>query len=93
MEQLPEQTFFTDPALDRAMGMIMTLAAELHVTRDHVRVLEALLVDKGVLEEGEVARFEPPADLEAEWTLDRDAFIAALMENVQGRQASRGLRS
>ncbi len=45
MNSRPEQTFFADPAMDRAMGLIMTLAAELYVTRDHVRVLETVLVD------------------------------------------------
>ena len=30
----PEQTFFPDPALDRAMGVIMALATEVYVMRD-----------------------------------------------------------
>ena len=30
----PEQTFFADPALDRAVGMIMALATEVWVMRD-----------------------------------------------------------
>ena len=87
----PEQTFFADPALDRALAMIMTLGAELYVTRDHVHVLEALLVSKGVLEPDEVERYAPdPAAAEAR-SADRDAFVHALMANVQGHQVSKGV--
>ena len=31
----PEQTFFADPALDRAFGVVMALATEVWVMRDH----------------------------------------------------------
>jgi hypothetical protein len=91
MHPRPEQTFFSDPSLDRAMGMIMTLAAELYVARDHVRVLESLLVEKGVLEATEVAQFAPSAEEQPAWDQDRDAFVSALMANVEGRQQSTGL--
>ncbi|MBT6276563.1 MAG: hypothetical protein HOI95_20810 [Chromatiales bacterium] len=85
MDSRPEQTFFEDPAVDRAIGMIMVLAAELYVARDHNRVLESLLVDKGILDADEVARFVPNASQAAAWETERDAFVAALMANVEGR--------
>jgi len=31
---IPEQTFFPDPALDRAFGVVMALATEVWVLRD-----------------------------------------------------------
>ena len=90
MKQRAEQTFFPDPALDRAMGMVMTLAAELYVARDRLRVLESVLVERGVLEPGELERFEVPPSQQAEWDADRDAFVKALMDNVRGVQVSKG---
>ena len=91
MTTRPEQTFFTDPAMDRALAMIMTLAAELYVTRDHAKVLEALLVEKGVLEPDEVEGYTPDGDAVRARDADRDAFVRALMASVQGRQASKGI--
>lgn len=85
----PDQTFFDDPAIDRLLGAVMTLAAELHVTRDHVRVLEKLLVDKGVLGADEVAAFTPDAATAAGWDAERDAFVANLMGALQGMTHAR----
>ena len=39
VERGPEQSFFADPALDRAMGVIMALATEVYVLRDRLRAL------------------------------------------------------
>ena len=79
-----DQTFFNDPAVDRLLGAVMTLAAELHVTRDHARVLEKLLIDKGVLRADEVVAFVPDANTAADWDAGRDAFIESLMGALQG---------
>ena len=79
-----DQTFFDDPAVDRLLGAVMTLAAELHVTRDHVRVLAKLLVDKGVLRADELAAFVPDANTAHDWDAARDTFIASLMGALQG---------
>ena len=35
----PEQTFFDDPALDRAFGVVMALATEGYVQHDRLRAL------------------------------------------------------
>ena len=73
-EGQPEQTFFTDPALDRAVAMIMTLAAELHVVKDRLRALEVML------DATERARLET----------ERTAYVRELMRCVLGAQASKG---
>ena len=91
MKERAEQTFFEDPALDRALGMVMTLAAELYVTRDRLRVMETVLVERGVLESDELERFEVPETERADWDADRDAFVKAIMENVRGTQVSKGV--
>ena len=52
----PEQTFFEDPALDRAFGMVMALATEVYVLRDRVRALETALAKSGAVDPAALAR-------------------------------------
>ena len=54
-----EVTYFADPQLDRAVGLIFELAAEVHVTTQRLHALEAVLVDAGVLPTGSVDVYEP----------------------------------
>jgi len=77
----PEQTYFTDPVLDRVMGVTMALAAEVFVLRSRLRGLEAALVQAGIS--------VPPAG-EATDTTDADAFVAHLFQPTLGAQQSRG---
>lgn len=93
MEDRPEQTFFEDEALDRAVGMIMTLAAELYVTRDRLTVLERTLAAKGILSRSDLDDYQPDEEALAQDAADRDAFTAALMANLSGKQAAKGLTS
>lgn len=88
-EPQAEQTFFEDEALDRAFGVVMALATEVYVLRDRTRALEKLLTDKGVIDSAALDA-EPDAAALAETAADRDAFVAHLMQNLQGTQASRG---
>ena len=85
---IPEQTFFADPALDRAFGVVMALAQEVWVLRDRVAAMEAQLAERGVLD---VARLdeEPRGDPRA---AEREAFVAHLMQNLLGEQQSKGSR-
>ena len=82
----PEQTFFPDPALDRAFGVVTALATEVWVLRDRVAALEELLVQRGVLEAGQLSQ-EPKSDLRQK---DREAFVAHLMQSLLGTQQSKG---
>ena len=86
----PEQTFFADPALDRAMGVIMALASEVYVLRDRLRTLEAKLVECGAVAEGALDA-EPAADELAAAAEDRAAFVAHLLEPLLGEAASKSL--
>ena len=85
----PEQTFFDDPAIDRAFGVVMALATEVYVLRDRLRAMEALLAERGVIDEGALDA-EPNPEAIARSAADREAFVAHLMENLLGRQASKG---
>jgi hypothetical protein len=54
-----EVHYFSDAQLDRAVGLIMQLAAELHVTTQRLHALEQVLVDGGALTSGAVDAFQP----------------------------------
>jgi len=86
----PEQTFFDDPALDRVMAIVMTLAAELHVTRDRLAAVEMLLESGQPVTRTALDRFQPdPVQKE---TLDaaRQQFSDALMACTLGVEMSLG---
>ena len=87
---LPEQTFFTDPALDRALGVVMALATEVYVLRDRLRALEGALAASGALDRDALGA-EPAPDELAAARADRDAFVRHLMQPLLGLQASRGV--
>jgi hypothetical protein len=90
MEQpRPEQTFFADPALDRAFGVIMALATEVYVLRDRIAALEAQLAARGLLDRTALEAEPSPEELAAR-AADRDAFVAHLMQHLLGHQVSKG---
>jgi hypothetical protein len=85
---IPEQTFFPDPALDRAFGVVMALATEVWVLKDRVAALEAQLGARGLVDREALAR-EPSEDAVRE---EREAFVAHLMQNLLGVQQAKGTR-
>lgn len=76
--------YFSDPQLDRVVGLVWQLAAELHVADHRCRALEALLVRHGALAEGELDGFVPEGE-EGAW-LDgaRDGRVRRLLRVVGG---------
>lgn len=89
-ERPEEQRFFADPAIDRVMGFAYALSAEVYVLRDYIQRLEGVLVATGAIEASAVESFKRSPEQAAGAAKDRDAFVAALMENVIGRQISKG---
>ena len=85
---IPEQTFFPDPALDRAFGVMMSLAQEVWVLRDRVAGIEAQLAERGILDVNKLSQ-EPDRDDRAG---EREAFVAHLMQNLLGEQQAKGIR-
>lgn len=86
-----EQTFFEDPALDRAFGTVMALATEVWVLKDRVAALEAALAEKGQLDIAALDA-EPTDEERAARMAERDAFVQHLMESLLGEQLSKGAR-
>ena len=82
----PEQTFFPDPALDRAFGVVMALAQEVWVLKDRVAALEAQLAARGAVDLQRLDA-EPATD---ERAAAREEFVQHLLQNLLGVQQSKG---
>ena len=54
--------YFHDPATDRLLAIVMTLAGELSVCRERLDAIERLLDDNGVLERQSVDNYVPDAE-------------------------------
>jgi hypothetical protein len=68
--------------IDRLGKALLTLSGELWIVKDRVRVLEAALVNAGVLSAEAVKQLQPDAALQKELSIERarliDAVLAAL---------------
>ena len=85
----PEQTFFDDPALDRAFGVVMALATEVYVQRDRLRALERQLQDANIINIDVLD--QEPGDVERQTNaIDREEFVEGLLINLLGRQQAKG---
>lgn len=66
--------FLGNPVLDNMMTSLIAMGAEVWANRRRMKVVEALLAEKGITSEM-VEQYMPTADQEAEWQQDRDRFI------------------
>ncbi len=71
--------YFEDPATDKLLSMVMTLAEELSVTRDRLDTVEQLLNAHGLLPPAAVEEFEPDTALESAREARRARFVNRLL--------------
>ncbi len=76
---MPDLTFFRDPTVDRMLGVVMELAAEVYVLRDRLHTVEQLLQRSGALDLTELERYEPTDTERAQRLAERDALIARIL--------------
>ncbi len=79
---MKEQTFFNDPALDRLMGVVMSLAAEVYMLHDRNRTLEILLAQQGIISPTALEEFQPDPQQRKQTLEERDAFVARILEPI-----------
>ncbi|MSP67484.1 MAG: hypothetical protein EXQ96_05215 [Alphaproteobacteria bacterium] len=84
-----EQSYFQDPAIDRVLGMVFTLAAEVQVLRDRLQSIEYLLDAKGTIRRADIDGFAPTGRQSDELARDRREFVATFMANVLHQPASK----
>lgn len=64
---MPDLTFFSDPAVDRILGVVMELAEEVYALRERVRALEGGSAEAGTAgRDAFVARVLLPLTYEAD---------------------------
>jgi len=76
---VPDLTFFRDPTVDRVLGVVMELAAEVYVLRDRLHTMERLLQASGMLDLTELEGYEPTEAERAQRLAERDALIARML--------------
>ena len=84
-----EQTFFADPAIDRLVGMVFSLSAEVHVLRDRMKLLEDALAKRGLVDPAALDTMVPDGALEASIAAERSALVRHVLEALPGRLASK----
>lgn len=87
----PEPAYFADPAIDRLMGVVMSLASEVWILNDRLSAMERVLADKGVVTDGDRSAWAADPKVQRELDAERDAFVRGLMDNLLGVQVSRGV--
>ena len=68
--------------IDRLGKALLTLSRELWIVKDRVRVLEAALVNAGVLSADAVNQLQPDAALQKELTTERARLIDAVLATL-----------
>ena len=76
---MPDLAFFRDPTVDRVLGVVMELAAEVYVLRDRLHTVERLLQDSGTLDLTQLESYEPTETERAQRLAERDALIARIL--------------
>jgi hypothetical protein len=76
---MPDLTFFPDPNVDRVLGVVLELAAEVWVLRDRLQTVERLLEQNGTLSRADIDRAGPSSEERARQLAERDAFIARIL--------------
>ena len=76
---MADLTFFPDSNVDRVLGVVMELAAELHVMRDRLRTVELLLERQGSLTRADLETYLPDEAERNARLDDRDRFIRRVL--------------
>jgi hypothetical protein len=76
---MPDLTFFPDPAVDRVLGVVMELAAEVHVLRERLRTVEQLLDERGAISRADLDAYLPTPEERDARLAERDALIQRIL--------------
>jgi hypothetical protein len=74
--------YFSDPATDKLMAIVLSLVAELSVSRERIDALERVLEEKGLLSRDDVDGYAPDSGAESERAESRAAYIQRVMRIV-----------
>jgi hypothetical protein len=76
---MPDLTFYPDPNVDRVLGVVLELAAEVYVLRDRLQIIEQMLERTGTINVAELDAYEPTDEERARRLVERDALISRIL--------------
>ena len=78
--------YFSDPATDRLLGILMSLIGEVSVLRDRLDSVERLIEAGGLFSREDIDQFLPDAEAEAQREETRKRYIARVMRVIQNEK-------
>ena len=75
--------YFSDPAIDKLLSIVIAMAGELSVTRERLDTLERLLEEKNTLAASEIDHYQPSEEVDAARSEARAQFIETLLRTVE----------
>jgi hypothetical protein len=71
----PEPAFFENPAVDNLIAVTLELGGELWLQKERTRMLEALLVERGLLTREQLDAWQPDEAEAARARDEREAYV------------------
>ncbi len=71
----PSPTYFENKIIDSLMTITLELGSALWVTKDRLRVMEALLAEHGIVTAEKINQYQSPPEAAAEALAERTLFI------------------
>jgi hypothetical protein len=75
--------YFDDPAIDRVLSIVLTVAGEVSVLRERLDTVERLLEAKGTISRADIDAYQPDRDAAHERGLATKEYVARIMRGVQ----------
>jgi hypothetical protein len=75
--------YFSDPAIDKLLSIVISMAGELSVTRERLDTVERLLEEKKILTISEIDHYQPSEEVDAVRTQARAQFIETLLRVLE----------
>ena len=75
--------YFSDPAIDKLLSIVISMAGELSVARERLDTVERLLEEKKILTTSEIDLYQPSEEVAAVRTRQRAQFIETLLRVVE----------
>ena len=78
--------YFSDPATDRLLGILMSLIGEVSVLRDRLDSVERLIEAGGLFRREDIDSFLPDEQAEAEREATRQRYVERVMRVIQNEK-------
>ncbi|HEY8351510.1 MAG TPA: hypothetical protein VIK87_03105 [Sphingomonadales bacterium] len=86
----PRPQFFSDPAVDRLLDMVVALAGETAVLYERLDSLERLVEQAGLVKRADIDSFQPDQAAVSERLRWNEAFVARVFQTVAAKGHGEG---